>query len=297
MSTFELATFVTRLISFMTRDSAEFIARGVLVVQRTALETLNTAFKSFPSDEEYQGLVKIETDAKKVLKKSIVIKVQNISGYMEQAFGTKSGQYKRLAIAGFQTLSDSEFVFRVREVVRIATEYLATLTPLGCTQVKLDALTADTTAFEAKMTSVNDAKAIRVIKTAERITKGNEIYTLTVKYCKVGKLIWENVNATKYNDYVIYDKTPSVPKKVTGMIYDPPSDVIKWFADMLAVKYSVESKSKEPTGPIPDWIEIYNGADNRFVFGKKPGSWLFRCRGINDKGAGAWSDELEVVIE
>ena len=220
MSAFELATFVTRLISFMTRDNAEFTARGVLVAQRTALETLNTAYKSFPSDEEYKGLIKIEVDAKKVLKKSIMLKVQNISGYMEQAFGSNSGQYKRLAISNIQSLSDTEYVFRAREVVRIATEYLTTLTPLGCTQIKLDALTADATAFDAKLTSINDAKALRSTKTAERTTKGNEIYTLAVKYCKIGKLIWENVNQMKFNDYIIYEKSAPIPGKVLNFKFN-----------------------------------------------------------------------------
>ncbi|MBM2815222.1 MAG: hypothetical protein HW421_1984 [Ignavibacteria bacterium] len=243
MSNPALCVLVTNLVSFMTRDNVEFTTRGVTVAMRTALQTLGNAFEIFPSDEEYKGLVKIEVDTKTVLRDTITLKVQRISGYLEQNWGNTSGQYKRLGIAGLQKLKENDFLFRAREVVRVATEYLADLTPIGLTQAQLDALTADATSFEGKIQSVSDAKATRDAKTHERIEKGNELYGYAVTYSKVGKLIWENVNEAKYNDYIIYETShPGLPKpqNLTAILNPVDSDItLSWDLVPEATEYDV----------------------------------------------------------
>ncbi|MCX6153033.1 MAG: hypothetical protein NT007_02610 [Candidatus Kapabacteria bacterium] len=213
MSNTSLYTLAGNLVSFMTRDNAEFTARGITTLMRNAFQTLITAFGVFPSDEEYKGLITIEVDAKAALRESIILKVQKISGYIEQKWGLSSGQYKRLAISGIQSMKENDFLFRAREVARIATEYLTDLTPLGLTDPQIDALTEEADDFEAKIHSSSDAKALRDTKARERTEKGNEIYSYVVDYTRVGKLIWENVSTAKYNDYIIYDTvTPGLSK-------------------------------------------------------------------------------------
>ncbi|MCX6156037.1 MAG: hypothetical protein NT007_17960 [Candidatus Kapabacteria bacterium] len=243
MSNYALSAFATNIISFMTRDSTEFTARGVTSLMRTAFQTLITAFGVFPSDEEYKGLVTIEVEAKTVLRSSIIIKVQSISGYVEQKWGIGSGQYKRLAIAGFHKMGDDEFLFRSREVVRIATEYLTDLTPIGLTHDMIDDLEDLTNGFQSKMQSTSDAKALRDIKTRERIEKGNELYSFIVKYCKIGKLIWENVSSSKYSDYIIYETSyPVLPKPQNlNIVFNPVGLNIElsWDAVSGATYYEV----------------------------------------------------------
>ena len=292
----ELGTFSTYLASLMTRDNAEFTARGVTAADKTAFEALITAFKNLPSDDEYKGLITIEVAAKNTLKKSIIAKVQNISGYVEQAFGHDSGQYKRLAIQDFQKLSDDDMVYRGREVVRIATEYATTLTPLGCTQAKIEALTSDITAFEAKLTTVEAAKNNRQINTDNRSIKGNELYLVVVKYCKIGKLIWENVNPAKYNDYIIRPKTPILPGKVLNLTYKIEEKLFIWEMAENAEKYELQYKTKDPYGPVPKFTTIYNDVKNEVSFPLEGGEYVARCRGENGEGYGAWSDEYEFAL-
>ena len=49
----------------------------------------------------------------------------------------------------------------------------------------------DVNGYEKLMYAQKSAKMLRSVKTDERATKGNEIYTLIVKYCSYGKQIFE----------------------------------------------------------------------------------------------------------
>lgn len=302
MSNPDLCMLVGNLVSFMTRDNVEFTARSVTVLMRTAFETLGNAFEIFPSDEEYKGLITIEVDAKAVLRDAIILKVQKISGYVDQKWGTDSGQYARLAIAGLQKLKETDFVFRAREVVRIATEYLADLTPLGLTQGELDALTADAQSFEVKVHAVSDAKALRDIKARERTEKGNELYSFAVGYAKVGKLIWENVNEAKYNDYIIYDTShPGLPKPQNVLaVYEPQTDediILSWDLVFGATRYEVYYSIVATGAPSGDYhlLNTFTASPQQIppVLNKRN---YFKIKAKNDTQTSTYSDEAWVDI-
>lgn len=293
MTNSALAQLVSDFIVFMTRDATEFAARGVDAAAITAFETLGNAFEVFPSDEEYLGLVMIEVDAKNALRETCTEHVQLVSGFFEMKWGLKSGQYKRLGIRTLQNLKDKDFLFRCREVARVATEYLTDLTPIGLTQTMIDDLEADAQSFEDKLNAIADKTALRDDKTRERTEKGNELYSYLTQYSKTGKLIWENVNEAKYNDYIIYHRKPGVPGKVDNFAYDVPSKAASWDQEPLAQTYKLEYKQNVPDGV---WEDAYSGPATSTVYDPGEGDWVFRVRAENAKGAGEWSDELEVEI-
>lgn len=294
-----LCTLVNNTVSFMTRDNVEFTARAVTVTLRTAFAALGTAYAVFPSDDEYKGLITIEVDAKAALREGILLKVQKISGYIQQKWGMASGQYKRMGIAKIQTSGEDEFLFRAREVARIGTEYLADLTAMGLTQPQLDALTADATSFESKIRSVNDAKATRETKTRERIVKGNELYALTIKYCKVGKLIWENVDSSKYNDYIIYETTYSqLPKPQNlhavwdiaiskiGLSWDVVADATYYEVFSSIVPIDSASGSYDMLGTFGSTPQNMDSMNNKRNY--------FKIKAKNDTQRSDYSDEVWV---
>ncbi|MDP2364137.1 MAG: hypothetical protein Q8M94_10250, partial [Ignavibacteria bacterium] len=243
MSNPDLCILVGNMINCMTRDAAQFTGRGVTVVMRNAYKALGDAFAIFPSDEEYKGLVTIEVDLKAIIRTAATVKLQKISGYVEQKWGFASGQYSRLGITGIQRVSENAFLFRAREVARIASEYMGDLSPLGLTQGEIDDLTADASAFDEKIRSTNDAKAQRDVIARERTLKGNELYTFAVLYGKVGKLIWENVDSAKYDDYIIYDTShPGLPKPqglAAGWTPADPDITLSWDDVYGATRYEV----------------------------------------------------------
>jgi hypothetical protein len=302
MSNPDLCQLVSNMVSFMTRDATEFAARGVDALAITAYETLGNAFEVFPSDEEYKGLITIEVDAKEVLRDSIIERVQLISGFIEQKWGINSGEYKRLGISNFQNLKETAFLYRTREVVRIATEYLADLTPIGLTQAMLDALDADAQSFEDKMTAVSDAKAVRDTKANERTEKGNELYSYAVNYAKVGKLIWENVDESKYNDYIIYPTEHpglSKPQNVAAN-YDPLEPLVvtlSWDLVAEATSYDVYYDIAETGAPAGDFEFLNNYPTSpiviQAVFEKRN---YFKLKAKNSENTSAYSDEAWVDV-
>ncbi len=293
MSSVELMMFASNLVGFMTRDAAEFALRGVDAAAITALQTLGNEFEEFPRDEEYLGLVTIEVEAKNGLRELILDQVQNVSGRVEQKWGLKSGQYKRLALRNFSKDSDPAFLNKARTVVRIATEYLADLSSEGLTQAMIDTLEADAQSFEDKMNSIADGKALREEKTQERTELGNGLYSYVTEYCNVGKLIWENIDEARRNDYVIYKKPTPKPDKVLNLTLDIPTNTFSWSEAAKAETYQLQFKNRFEIGDY--WTEAYDGAATEAVYTPPSGEWYFRCRGHNSHGYGIPSDQLLVT--
>jgi len=289
----ELALLVSQTVAKMTRDATEFAARGVDAAAITAFETLGNTFEVFPPDEVYVGEIKDLTTEKNTLRDTVTDEIQLISGFFEQKWGAGSGKYTSLRIKGLHRMTDANFLLTSRNVVEMATAYLADLTPIGLTQTIIDSLEDNAQLLEDKLVEINSKKELRDDKARERVELANELYDYLTLYCKIGKLIWENVNEAKYNDYVIYHAAAEVPGKVTGLAYDTPTTTLSWNMAPRAEDYQAEFRNPAPGF---DWSVCYEGAATSTVHNPGPGGWLYRCRAQNEEGYGEWSDELTVII-
>ena len=74
----------------------------------------------------------------------------------------------------------------------------------------------------------NPIDVLERVKTQERVNDGNLLYGFVARYCEVGKIIWQDVDEAKYNDYVIYHTTTQMPGKVLNMAYDVPTKTVSW---------------------------------------------------------------------
>lgn len=293
MSFSDLCMLASNLVVYMTRDATEFAARGVTALDITDFETLGNAFEVFPPDEYYSAQVTAEVEAKDTARDDCTDKIQLISGFFEQQWGTADYRYKQLNIKNFHNMSDSKFLTTARNVVSVAEEYLADLTSIGLTQADIDALETEAQTMEDKMNDIITKKALRDSKTQERTQNGNELYSYCKKYSTIGKLIWENVDEAKYNDYIIYHKTPEGLGKVKNLEYDIPTTTASWDALQFADDYQLQFKP-QPAGA--EWEIAYEGTDTSTIFDPGLSAFTLRCRGHNAEGYGDWSDELNVII-
>lgn len=302
MSDADLCMLASNFVVFMNRDSAPFLVRGVAALDITAFEALGDAFEVFPTDAEYSGLVTIEVDAKIAYRASSMLMVQSISGYLEQKWGLGSGQYKRLGIKGIASVGDSSFLVKSRGVARVATEYLADLTPIGLAQADIDALEAEAQLFEDKMNAVKDAKAVRDAKTQERAEKGNELYSFVKQYSVIGKLIWENVDEAKYNDYIIYKTSHSGLSKPQNLAaaLDPVTVTpisLTWDLVSGATSYDVYVDIAATGAPSGDYQLLNNFATAPAllpaIFEKRN---YFKIKAKNDTETSSYSDEAFVDV-
>lgn len=206
LSDAELALYAKALESFMTRDAAEFAARGIDAADIAALAAKREAFEAFPTDAEYRGLRTVAREDKSVARKALLAAVRNISDRALLKWGADSVRYNSFDVKGVMNFQDIDLLFASRRTARLAAAYLSDLADEGLTQAMIDDLTALADDFEEKIHLVKDAATDRFLETRQRITAANELSSLIGKYCEAGKMIWKNVSEAKYNDYVIYAK-------------------------------------------------------------------------------------------
>lgn len=303
MSNPELMDMVGDFVGYMTRDAAEFAVRGVDAAAITAFEALGNAFEVFPPDEVYSAQITAEVDAKNAAREQSMIYARKITGFFEQQWGIDSWQYKQLAAWSLNSSSDSKFKAVCRNIVAMATENLTTLSAIGMTQTDIDNLEDEVQVMEDKGHAAALKKALRDSKTEERIEKGNELYGYLSKYAAVGKLIWEDVNESKYNDYIIYKTVHSglsKPQNVSA-VYDPltpPNITLSWDAVSGATSYDVYYNDTNIGSPAGNFSLLDNFSSSPAAI---PGlinrRFYFKIKAKNSESTSNYSDEVFVDVE
>ena len=302
ISNAELMFLVGDFVVYMTRDATEFAARGVDSLAITAFETLGNAFEIFPPDEYYSAQVTAEVEAKNTARENAFALAQKISGFFEQQWGLDSWQYKQLGIKGLINASDDKFKSVCRNVVATAEDQLANLTAIGLTQADIDNLEAEAQTMEDEGHEIKEKVALRDSKTQERSEKGNELFSYVKKYSTIGKLIWENIDEAKYNDYIIY-KTEhhglSKPQNVAAN-YDPLEPLVvtlTWDLVAEATSYDVYYDIAETGAPAGDFEFLDNYPTSPVVI---PATYekrnYFKLKAKNDEGTSVYSDEAWVDV-
>jgi hypothetical protein len=302
MSDAELCLFASNIVVYMNRDSTEFANRGIDAAAINAFEALGNAFEIFPTDDEYVGLITIEVTAKNNLRAELLEDIQAVSGFFEQKWGLESGQYKRLGIKRIHGSSDAIFLVKSREVARVAGEYLADLSGIGLSQTMIDSLETKAQSFEDKLNAINEKKALRDEKARDRTENGNELYSYVKQYSTIGKLIWENTDEAKYNDYVIYKTTNSGLSKPQNLVIDynitnPGMITFGWDSVDGADYYDVFYNIAMTGAPSGTYSFLNNFPASPAVlaaaFGKRN---YFKIKAKNEEQTSIYSDEIFVEV-
>ena len=283
----EVIIIATNLASSITRDQSEFTLRGVTALMVTAMIAQKNVCDELETDEEMLSLVSIKVDAKNTLRETIMMEIQNISGFFEQQWGLNSSEYRGLGLTNVTIKSDYEFLHVSKRVRRLANANILILTPIGLTAGAVTQLNTNNNALEVAIDAVHDAQVNRSLKTEERNNEYNTLFELIVKYCHVGKLIWENVDPVKYSDYELYGGQGggTVPGKIMHFTFIQDDSKFTWDAQINILNYEIESSTNQTV-----WTNVYIGTENHFDYAAQEGNLFFRCRAVNETGAGGWSD-------
>ena len=293
MSDAELCMFTSNLVQKMRRDATEFAEKGVAATDIDALETKGNNFEVMPDDLYYSTQVTESQQAKNGLRDELESLVRELIGITRVKWGRSSPQVRRFGAGDMTKEKDAEFLRLARKAVKLGTDYLADLTEYGWTAAKNTAIETKAQEFEDALNEVDEKILTRDIETEARIDAGNSLYADVVKYCDLGKIIWQDVDEAKYNDYVIYPEHPELPGKIQGLEYDTASGALTWIADARATSYTVEFAYY--TGAEPVWTIIYEGPATSYTYDPGgPDDYLFHVRGKNEFGSGLWSDTLQV---
>jgi hypothetical protein len=305
MTDANLLMFISNLVNNMTRDAVEFAIRGVTAIDTTDLKALGDAFELFPPDSFYQSDVSLAVQTKNSTHTGLIVDVRNIIDTAIIEWGEGSPQYKKFGTKNMTNLTDRSFLVACRQVVTTATGFLASLTGVGLTQAMIDTVSTNAETFELNLNSVNDMIEQRDLKTQERITDGNTLYAFVVKYAQIGKLIWDDVDEAKYNDYVIYPTVNSGLGKVLNLVgvYIPAaggelaSIDLSWSAVTGADGYDV-FVSIVPIGDPAVQFALLGGAPGTTFqhtpLPTIPSDYYYKVHAVNPAGIGADSDQFKV---
>lgn len=302
MTDAELCSSTFNLISSITRDTVQFTARGITSTETDALAALATTFELFPDDEFYRADISIAVETKDNLRSGMLVKIRDITQCAIIKWGESSGQYKKFSTKNVSSEADKSFLTTARQVVTVGTAYLSDLTAVGLSQAMLDDLEDDADSFHNSLIAIYDAEELRDSKRQERTQKGNEIYELVVQYCKIGKIIWDDVDEAKYNDYIIYPKVEhqlSKPQNLTAVYVagTPAVNHLEWDAVTDATSYKVYVSIRDIGAPsgnfnLLDTFSV-NFADVPAVNNKRN---YYKLKAFNDNNSSDYSAEVYVDV-
>ena len=298
MTDSELCMFTSNLVQTMTRDIAEFTLRGVDATDISALEALGNAFEIFPPDSYYQSDVSIAVNDKNIKRTDLEIIVRDVVQCAIIKWGPTSPQYKKFGSQMMTSMGDMKFLTMCRQVVTTATDYLAQLADAGLTQLMIDDVNIGAQEFEENMNAINSAMETRDIKTNERIVDGNELYSYVVKYCQIGKIIWQDIDSAKYNDYVIYPTSHPVLSKPQNLavsfdLLDPSPVTLSWDLVANATSYDVYYNIAATGAPSGSFTLLNNFPTSPAlvppIFEKRN---YYKIKAKNDTDTSPYSDEV-----
>ena len=195
-------------LNFIRRDIDKFVNYGVSEEKISELNDMIKSYDDYPTDVEFLGSQMMATEDKNVQAEKIRLAITWIIIRAKNKFGIGSPKYRRFRIIKASKLRGWELYFSARRVHRIALKYLQELAGEGLTNSILDEFNDQIVLYDQILIQQEDAIFERDYATEVRNKISNEIYSLTAKYCDIGKRIWESTNEAKYNDYIIYN-TPS----------------------------------------------------------------------------------------
>ena len=204
------------LVNSAERDETALLELGFTEDDRNEIVAARQEFSDAPSDYFLMGAMMTATQTKNALRKQLSHDTRHITGLAKLHFGADSGAYRQFDNKEISRLSDNDFARACKGVVEAATMYAAEMAEEGFTAPKLAAYVALRQSFDDALDAQRRAIKNRDQAVTERITLGNNLYTLLVKLATKGKLCWIDVNEALYNDYIIYQSNHSPAQVVEG---------------------------------------------------------------------------------
>jgi hypothetical protein len=293
MNDAELYSFISILCNYIKRDMVDFAEFGVTESSVDNLYALARDFSLIYSDSSFRGDILMTIEERNKIRESVNEQIRKMVLRVQFRWNSDSTKLSRLGVGSLTNLTDGDVLLLARNVHSKMCEYLPDLLGQGLTLEILDDFSDLNDSFELAVKQKDDAKTQRLDLTAERITKGNELYRLAAAYCDLGKRLYAKKDSAKYNNYLLYPGIRSpIPKIPQNVVFDASSRLIKWDETLNATSYQAVSKLNNPKSK---WKTIYKGESIFAEFKFVPGDWLIKIRARNSRGYGDWSDEIGFI--
>ena len=192
-------------IRFAHRDKDHFNHYGYSQDRLKGFMNQCEKFKALPDDDEMVGDQMIVTDKKYDSAEQLKSAIRSLMTRIETRYSNRSGRYRKFGTAKMGDMTDAQLLFCGRRVVRVARQQIDFIADLGVNENVLKRISDAAKDFENAMNIQQDKVADRDISVERRIEQGNALYQELVVLCNIGKDIWNNRDAQKYEHYCLYE--------------------------------------------------------------------------------------------
>lgn len=219
-----LCLFVSHFHSILLRDQADLLEFGITADKIADLKALGDEFERIPQDTFYAADVMTATEEKNEKEVALKSTMLKMGRRVALKWGEKSSKYERFGITGINKFSYAQLLSSARAAISFLNEMKSELAETGLTQQMIDDFEEICNDFENAKNKQTELNELRIIKTAERISKGNALFKIVSNYCSIGKTLYGKTEPAKYNDYLIYRKKRRKKDKAEADLNDAVSD-------------------------------------------------------------------------
>ena len=200
----ELVVKAKEKISFIRRDSAEFLTFGITSEMIAELENTVDIFSDMPSDIEAKSDQAFLTQTRDSKAEELRVAIQNVMLRVQMTFGIKSPRYKAFGAGTISKQRGANLVTAGKTVVEIGTNFLLEISANGVTAEMLIKISELCKELETLILDQEIKVSDRSICYENKVEMGNALYTKLMSYTAIGLNIWETTSVARYNDYIIY---------------------------------------------------------------------------------------------
>jgi len=201
-------------LKYAKRDLKEFKEYGYGKQKMETFYARCEQFKDLPNDDEVVGDQMIVTQKKYDAAEKLKAAIRSLMTRVAVKYHNKSGRYRKFGTAKLGDMSDAQLLFCGRRVVRVARQQLDFLAEVGINEKIISKVVDAYQAFENAMHIQQDKVSDRDIGVERRVEIGNKIYNELVVLCNIGKDIWNESDAVRYQNYCIYESNNDQKKKL-----------------------------------------------------------------------------------
>lgn len=192
-------------IKYAARDIDGFEKYGYSKDRLMAFKNNCDKFRALPDDDELVGDQMLTTEKKSTAAEKLKTAIRSIMTRVAIKYNNRSGRYRKFGTAKLGDMTDAQLLFCGRRVARVARQQIDFLDEVGVNDKNIQRVMDACRDFENALNIQQDKVAERDIAVERRVEIGNKLYTEMVVLCNIGKDIWAENDAVKYEQYTIYE--------------------------------------------------------------------------------------------
>ncbi len=249
MSDGMLIETTNRVLVGANRDVAQLTNYSIDQPAIDAIALANEGFSDLPTDIELSSMMGEATLAKNTKRKEAADYIMTeVMMRVSMVYGQDSRTYQRFGVSDIYNETDGNFYILIKRVKRQATALQTPLAAKGLTATHITTLGTFTTDFDNLWEAQDEAIDNRDQAVTDRIEAGNALYAALLEVADLGKQLWDGVDESKYNDYVLYPNQTTAPQGQVVETSVPSGQVVNLSLTALEADMNITAENLAAQG-------------------------------------------------